>query len=67
METNHYGEENVKERNALLIIIFAYFAGLLVFGGCRTPVANYTIQTAVPDVWAESPKQSVAFKMEFRK
>jgi hypothetical protein len=57
----------MKERNALVILIFAYFAGLLVFGGCRTPVANYTIQTAVPDVWAESPKQSVAFKMEFRK
>ena len=57
----------MKERNALVILIFAYFAGLLVFGGSRTPVANYTIQTAVPDVWAESPKQSVAFKMEFRK
>jgi len=57
----------MKERNALLIIIFAWFLGLLVCGGCRTPVANYTIQTAVPDVWAESPKQSVAFKMEFRK
>ena len=57
----------MKERNALVILIFAYFAGLLVFGGCRIPVANYTIQTAVPDVWAESPKQSVAFKMEFRK
>ena len=57
----------MKERNALVILIFAYFAGLLFCGGCRTPVANYTIQTAVPDVWAESPKQSVAFKMEFRK
>ena len=33
----------MKERNALVILIFAYFAGLLVFGGCRTPVANYTI------------------------
>ena len=67
METNHYGEENVKERNALLVLIFAYFAGLMFFGGCRQPVANYTIQTSVPDVWASSPKQSVAFKMEFRK
>ena len=57
----------MKERNALLILIFAYFAGLMFFGGCRQPVANYTIQTSVPDVWASSPKQSVAFKMEFRK
>jgi len=57
----------MKERNALLIIIFAYFAGLLLCSGCRQPVANYTIQTSVPDVWAHEPKQSVAFKMEFRK
>ena len=57
----------MKERNALLILIFAFFAGLMVCGGCRQPVANYTIQTSVPDVWANSPKQSVAFKMEFRK
>ena len=57
----------MKERNALLILIFAFFAGLMFCGGCRQPVANYTIQTSVPDVWANSPKQSVAFKMEFRK
>jgi len=57
----------MKERNAIIILIFAYFAGLLVCGGCRQPVANYTIQTSVPDVWAHEPKQSVAFKMEFRK
>lgn len=57
----------MKERNALLIIVFAWFLGLLFCGGCRAPVANYTIQTAVPDMWADSPKQSIAFKMEFRK
>ena len=57
----------MKERNALLIIVFAWFLALLICGGCRAPVANYTIQTAVPDMWADSPKQSIAFKMEFRK
>jgi hypothetical protein len=57
----------MRERNALLIIVFAWFLGLLICGGCRAPVANYTIQTAVPDMWADSPKQSIAFKMEFRK
>ena len=57
----------MKERNALLIIVFAWFLGLLICGGCKAPVANYTIQTAVPDMWADSPKQSIAFKMEFRK
>ena len=57
----------MSQRKSLLIIFLGWLCGFLLCGGCRAPVANYTIQTAVPDMWADSPKQSIAFKMEFRK
>jgi hypothetical protein len=50
----------------LLPLMFFIF-GCLVFGGCKAPPVNYTIQTTSPDIWAEQPKQSVTVKMEFRR
>lgn len=51
----------------LFVIVCALIAGTLfcVSIGCRTPVARYTIKTTTPDIWAEKPKQTVEFNMEF--
>jgi len=51
----------------ILLLTLAFALGCLVFGGCKSPPVNYTIQTTTPDIWAEQPKQSVTVKMEFRR
>ena len=61
------------EKTAALILIFAFFLGLLVTGGCASqhrPEANrvsYQLQTRCPDIWDEQPKQEISVKMEFRR
>ena len=63
----------MKERNALLIIVFAWFLGLLLCGGCASqhkPEANrvnYQFETKIPDVWYSNPKQEVSVKVQFRR
>ena len=61
----------MKERNALLILIVAYFLGLLVNGGCASRAeanrVSYQLQTRCPDIWDVSPKQEISVKMEFRR
>ena len=61
------------EKTAALILIFAFFLGLLVTGGCVSPHraesnrVSYQFQSRIPDVWAEKPKQEISVKMEFRR
>lgn len=63
----------MKERNALLIIVFAWFLGLLLCGGCASPHkpeanrVSYQLQTRCADIWDASPKQEISVKMEFRR
>ena len=57
----------MSERRSLLVIFVFWALGFFLCGGCRAPVINYTIQTSSPDIWADQPKQNVAFKMEFRR
>jgi len=63
----------MKERNALLILVVAFFLGLLCTGGCASPHkpeanrVSYQLQTRCPDIWDVSPKQEISVKMEFRR
>ena len=56
-----------KDFMKILLLTLAFALGCFVFGGCKSPPVNYTIQTTTPDIWAERPKQSVTVKMEFRR
>ena len=61
-----------EERNAVLVLVVAFFLGLLCTGGCAAQrnEANrisYQLQTRVPDVWAEKPTQEISIKMDFRR
>jgi len=61
-----------QERNAVVILIVAFFLGLLFTGGCAAQrnEANrisYQVQTKVPDVWAEKPTQEISIKMDFKR
>ena len=61
-----------QERNAVVILVVAFFLGLLVTG-CVSPHrpesnrVSYQFQTKVPDIWDEKPKQEISVKMEFRR
>ena len=60
-----------EERNAVLVLVVAFFLGLLCTGcSAQRNEANrisYQLQTRCPDVWDQSPKQEVSIKMEFRR
>jgi len=60
-----------EERNAVLILIVAFFLGLLCTGcAAQRNEANrisYQLQTRVPDVWAEKPTQEISIKMDFKR
>ena len=60
-----------QERNAVLILVVAFFLGLLCTGcSAQRNEANrisYQLLTRCPDVWDQSPKQEVSIKMEFRR
>ena len=60
------------EKTAALILIFAFFLGLLCTG-CVSPHrpesnrVSSQFQTKVPDIWDDKPKQEISIKMEFRR
>lgn len=60
-----------EERNAVLVLVVAFFLGLLCTGcSAQRNEANrisYQLQTRCPDVWDTAPKQEVSIKMEFRR
>ena len=56
-----------KDFMKVLLLTLAFALGCLVFGGCKSPPVNYTIQSSCPDIWDAEPKQTVSVKMEFRR
>lgn len=56
----------MSEMSKAIILILALIAGCCVLG-CKGPVANYTIETKIPNVYASKVSQSVSFKMDFRR
>ena len=60
-----------EERNAVLVLVVAFFLGLLCTGcSAQRNEANrisYQLQTRVPDVWSENPTQEISIKMDFKR
>ena len=60
-----------QERNAVVILIVAFFLGLLCTGctSSRNEAnrVSYQLQTRVPDIWAEKPTQEISIKMDFKR
>ena len=46
------------------ITILAIVITLATFCGCRTTQSKTIIETKVPDVWSETPLQSISVRME---
>ena len=60
-----------EERNAVLVLIVAFFLGLLCTGcSAQRNEANrisYQLQTRCPNIWDETPSQEISIKMDFRR
>jgi len=60
-----------QERNAVVILVVAFFLGLLCTGcSAQRNEANrisYQLQTRCPNIWDETPAQEISIKMDFRR
>ena len=60
-----------EERNAVLVLVVAFFLGLLCTGcSAQRNEANrisYQLQSRCPNIWDETPSQEISFKMDFRR
>jgi len=60
-----------EERNAVLVLVVAFFLGLLCTGCSaqrnEAKRISYQLQTRCPNIWDETPSQEISIKMDFRR